>query len=92
MRTRQRQGVPINVEFTLAGPVEEYTFQKQYMYGDDIIDPWSSFQLNVFNLYGNVPVRVGTLTGITNIVTNIYYPYGSPLPATGGIFRPTVTF
>jgi hypothetical protein len=92
MRTRQRQGLLINVEFILVGPVETYTFQKEYISGDDILDPWDSFQSNVFNLYGNVPVILGTLNGVTNILTNNYYPYGSLLPSTGGIFRPTVTF
>jgi len=91
-KTRERQGFRRNVTFTIEGPVDTYVFTKIYMYQDDIIDPWSSFQSNVFNLYGNAPVRLGTLNGIRNTSTNIYYPYGSPLPPTGGIFTPVVTF
>jgi hypothetical protein len=91
-RSITRQGIPIYVTFTIVGTVEEYTFKNQYMYNDTIVDPWEPFKNNVFNLYGNTPVRPGILNGVTNITTKIYYPYGSPLPPTGGRFRPTVTF
>lgn len=82
----------IEATFIIQGPMSSITITNTYLYNQDIVDIWDTIRLTVFELYGNCPVRYGTLQGLVNIHTNISYPYGTPLPNTGGRFRPTVSF
>jgi hypothetical protein len=82
----------INVTFIIQGPQATYTYTNRYRYTDTITDLWAVIRYKVFELYGNVPVRPGILESLQSQATGIIYSYGSPLPNTGGIFTPKVTF
>lgn len=82
----------INVTFTIQGPEASYTYTNRYKYTETITDVWAIIGLKVFELYGNVPIRYGTLNALTSQATGVIYAYGSALPNSGGIFTPTVTF
>uniref|UniRef100_A0A6C0I7H0 Uncharacterized protein n=1 Tax=viral metagenome TaxID=1070528 RepID=A0A6C0I7H0_9ZZZZ len=93
VRARMMLVVPktIDATFTIQGPYGSYTYTNTYNYADSITDVWAIVEPIVFDLYGNVPVRYGTLNALTSQATGITYQYGSALPNSGGIFTPTVT-
>lgn len=86
--------VPISVPYTFTVRTDygELVYSNMAISGSYTTEPWIEFSQTVFTLFGNDPVILGTLVGLTDTQTGILYLKGSDIPCRNATFTPNVSF